>query len=88
MRVKGVKLVLLNDSRFIDTVISSYTVRRCFKKCARDILGMYPFPLHIKGVGNAKKYKNEKNEVQLLLNKTERALKQQNETRQVSFKSI
>ena len=55
--VKGVKLVLSDDSRFIDTVISSHTVRKVFKKCARDILGMYPFPLHIKGVGDIVDFK-------------------------------
>ena len=55
--VKVVKLVLLDDSRFIDTVISSHTVRRVFKKCARDILGIYHFPLHVKGVGNMVDFK-------------------------------
>ena len=54
------KLVLSADSRFIDTVISSYTVRRCFKKCARDILGMCPFSLHIKGVGDVVDFKQIK----------------------------
>ena len=60
MRVKGVKLVLLNDSRFTDTVISSYTVRRCFKKCARDILGMYPFPCISRGLEMQKSIKMKK----------------------------
>ena len=50
--VKGVKLVLSDNSRFIGTVISSHTVHKTFKKCDRDILGMYPFLLHIKGVGD------------------------------------
>ena len=45
--VKGVKLVLSDDSKFIDTVILSYNVCNVFKKCARDILGIYPFPLHV-----------------------------------------
>ena len=49
--VKGVKLILSDDFRFIDTVTSSHTVRMVFKECARDILGIYPFRLHIKGVG-------------------------------------
>lgn len=70
--VKGVKLVLSDDSRFIDTVISSHTVRKVFKKCARGILGMYPSPCISRGLGTwwtlnkennkkiAKKHKNEK----------------------------
>ena len=55
--VKGVKLVHSDDSRFINTIISSHTIRKVFKKCARDILGMYPFPLHIKGVGDVVDFK-------------------------------
>ena len=55
--VKVVKLVLLDDSRFTDTVISSHTVCKVFKKCARGILGMYPFPLHIKGVRDVVDFK-------------------------------
>ena len=49
--VKGAQLVISDDSRFINTVIRSNTVRRVFKRCARDILGISPFPLHIKAVG-------------------------------------
>ena len=51
--VKGAKLLVADDSRFIDTVILSHTVRKVFEKCARDILGIYNFPLHAcKGIGN------------------------------------
>ena len=49
---KFVKLVLSDDSRFIDTVILSHTDHKVFKKCTRDIVGIYPFPLHVRGVGD------------------------------------
>ena len=49
--VKGAQLVISDDSRFINTVIRSNTVRRIFKTGARDSLGISPFPLHIKAVG-------------------------------------
>ena len=49
--VSGSQLFISDDSRFINTVIVSRTVRRIFKKCAKNILGIHPFPLHVKAIG-------------------------------------
>ena len=50
--VRGSKLFISDDSRFIDTVIVSNIVRRIFKKCARNVLGISPFGLHVKAIGD------------------------------------
>ena len=49
--VRGSRLFISDDPRFIETVIDSKTVRRIFKKCAKNILGIHPFPLHVKAIG-------------------------------------
>lgn len=52
--VKGVKLVLSDDSRFIDTVILSHPVRkaRSLQAMCQRYLGDLPFPLACQRVGD------------------------------------
>ena len=49
--VPGCHLFLSDDCQFIDTVANSEIVRRIFKRCFEKVLGISPFDLNIKAIG-------------------------------------
>ena len=55
--IGGSQFFVSDDCKFIDIVIVSSTVRRIFKKCARDTLGVAPFGLHVKAIGDVVDFK-------------------------------